>query len=338
MALSNMQYNAIMREYDEKRSFHTGEQARRQEEIYEKIPRIAELDRETSSLAVQQARRLLSGDASAVEDLKKEYSRIGQEKTALLENAGYPADYLEMRYDCPECRDTGYVNGQKCRCFKQRELEILCQQSRVWDRLEKENFSTCTDRYYSDTQTVEGTNLSVRAYMRGVIGQCRRFAENFDAEGGNLVLYGSTGVGKTFLAGCIAKELIDRLHSVVYLSASEFFERMEKEYFSSDREQTGDTETQMILGCDLLIVDDLGTELSNSWTNSQLFSCLNERLMRKVSTIITTNMSPGGLGRMYSERIGSRLIENYKFLFLPPGDIRVMKRTMQEEDRRRGGK
>lgn len=334
MALSNSQYDAIMRQYDAKQSHNRREQKCRQEEVYLAVPGIKELEDQLSTLAVRQARRLLEGDERAVETLRGEYAGIAAEKQRLLTQAGYTADYLDMHYDCSLCRDTGYVNGKKCRCFLQKELEILYHQSRIRERLEQENFDTCTDLCYSDTELVEGTQMTVRRYMQGVIAQCRRFAADFETEGGNLVLYGSTGVGKTFLAGCIARELIERYHSVVYLSAADLFDLLAKDRFDRDEESDNAGSTQSILECELLIIDDLGTELSNSWTNSQLFYCLNERLLRRRSTIITTNLTPGQLGREYSERIGSRLIENFRFVSIPRGDIRIWK---QREQRKKHG-
>ncbi len=334
MALNNSQYNAIMREYDKKQSRSRQEQRERQEQAYRQIPRLQELDGQISTLAVQQARRLLAGDQTAVRTLRAQAAAISEERRQLLAAAGFAPDHLEMRYDCELCRDTGYADGKKCRCFLQKELELLYHQSRIRERLETENFDSCTDLCYSDTEMVENTGVTVRQYMRTVIAACKQYAQNFSREGGNLVFYGSTGVGKTFLAGSIAKELIEQYHSVVYLSAGDLFDMLAKDRFNRDEEDYEEGSTQSILECDLLIIDDLGTELSNSWTNSQLFYCLNERLLRKKSTIITTNLTPSQLGREYTERIGSRLIENFRFISIPGGDIR---RWKQREQRKKHG-
>lgn len=335
MALNNSQYESIMRIYDRRQALGREELQEHQEWAYRRLPRLEELDREISSLAVRQARRLLEGDQGAVESLKKEAERISAERIAILREAGLPDDYLEQRYECPWCRDTGYVEGKKCRCFLQKELELLYHQSRIRERLKTENFDSCTDMCYSDTEIVEGTSETARSYMNRVIQECRRYAAEFDRKGGNLVLYGSTGVGKTFLAGCIARELIETYHSVVYLSAADLFDSMAKDRFRRDEEDGEDGSTQSILDCDLLIIDDLGTEMINSWTNSQLFYCLNKRLLSGKSTIITTNLTPNQLSREYSDRVGSRLVESFRFLAFPPGDVRIWKR-IQESRRDRG--
>ena len=331
MALNNSQYDAIMREYDRKQSRNRRDLRERQDRAYERQPRLRELDGQLASLAVRQARRLLDGDEGAVENLRKEYALIRQEKEELLAQGGFAPDYLEMHYDCPLCRDSGYVEGKKCRCFLQKELELLYHQSRIRERLKEENFDTCTDLCYSETEMMEGTGLTVRRYMQRVIAGCRRFAREFETKGGNLVFYGSTGTGKTFLAGCIAKELIERYLSVVYLSATDLFDMMARDRFARDEEMPEEGGLRTVLDCDLLIIDDLGTELSNSFTNSQLFYCLNERLSGGKSTIITTNLSPGQLGREYSERIGSRLVESFRFISMPPGDIRIWKQRKQRK-------
>ena len=165
MALNNSQYDAIMREYDRKQSRNRRDLRERQDRAYERQPRLRELDGQLASLAVRQARRLLDGDEGAVENLRKEYALIRQEKEELLAQGGFAPDYLEMHYDCPLCQDSGYVEGKKCRCFLQKELELLYHQSRIRERLKEENFDTCTDLCYSETEMMEGTGLTVRRQL-----------------------------------------------------------------------------------------------------------------------------------------------------------------------------
>ena len=156
------------------------------------------------------------------------------------------------------------------------------------------------------------------------------FVDTFSDEFRNLFLYGDTGVGKTFLSNCIAKELIDRAFSVIYFTAYDFFDTLAKSKFEKD--DTAEMMSEHIFDCDLLIIDDLGTELPNSFTVSQLFLCLNERLLRRKSTVISTNLSLESIVDIYSERTFSRITSNYTMLKLTGDDIRIKMKLMNREE------
>ena len=161
--------------------------------------------------------------------------------------------------------------------------------------------------------------------MVHIVASCQNFIQNFDQKFENILLYGNSGAGKTFLSNCIAKELIESAHTVIYLTAFELFDILEKHKFSKTKEDTIEEQFEGILDCDLLIIDDLGTELANSFTNSQLYTCLNERLLSEKSTIISTNLSLDDLSEQYSERIFSRIVSSYTILKLFGTDIRIKK-------------
>ena len=326
MALSNSQYNTIMRLYNERQFQNKYEQDRRVKEVYERLPQIRQIDEEVSTQAAACARRLLDGDTKARAALKQRLEDLREQKAALLEAGGYKPDYLEMHYHCPVCQDTGYVNGKKCRCFKKEEISLLYSQSNIQEVLKRENFSTFTFEYYDDKETVDQIGMTVADYMDQVYGWCREFVEGFPEQGGNLIFTGSTGVGKTFLTNCIAKDLIDRYQSVIYLSANDLFDIFSKNKFHYDTEEEMRDMYQYILDCDLLIIDDLGTELNNTFVSSQLFYCINERLIRKKAVIISTNLSMDMLRDTYSDRISSRIISQYMIIPLYGGDIRTKKR------------
>ncbi len=165
--------------------------------------------------------------------------------------------------------------------------------------------------------------MTVRDYMRQVYGWCQEYVEHFEEKGGNLIFTGSTGVGKTFLTNCIAKALIDRYQSVIYLSSNDLFDIFSKNKFHYETEDEMRDMYQYILDCDLLIIDDLGTELNNTFVSSQLFYCINERLLRNKSTIISTNLSLTMLRDSYSDRISSRIISKYSIIPLYGEDIRT---------------
>lgn len=291
MSLNNSQYNAIMRIYNQRQFQDKYEQDQRREEVYQKVPQIRQIEDEISSQAVRCARKLLDGDTNAKEELKQHIEDLREQKEVLLSAFGFPADYMEMHYVCPECQDTGYVDGKKCRCFKKEEIRLLYSQSNIEEVLLRENFDSFSYEYYDDRVVIPEIQMTVADYMRQVHTWCKEYVENFEKKGGNLIFTGSTGVGKTFLTNCIAKALIDQYQSVIYLSSNDLFDVFSKNKFHYDTEEEMKDMYQYILDCDLLIIDDLGTELNNTFVSSQLFYCINERLLRKKSTILSTNLS-----------------------------------------------
>ena len=209
MPLQNYQYDTIMREYSKTQSQNRRILEERTQEIYEKIPRIREIDEEVATLSARKARALLSGESSSLEDLKAAISLLSQERNALLVCNSYPEDYLELPYKCPICQDTGYVGSQKCTCFKKAEIELLYTQSNLKEILKKENFDHFSFDYYSDTMKNEATGLTERETALRAYDIARNFVKNFDDSFENLFLYGDTGVGKTFLSHCIANALLE---------------------------------------------------------------------------------------------------------------------------------
>ena len=323
MSLNNSQYNAIMRIYNQRQFQDKYEQDQRREEVYQKVPQIRQIEDEISSQAVRCARKLLDGDTNAKEELKQHIEDLREQKEVLLSAFGFPADYMEMHYACPECQDTGYVDGRKCRCFKKEEIRLLYSQSNIEEVLLRENFDSFSYEYYDDRVVIPEIQMTVADYMRQVHTWCKEYVENFENKGGNLIFTGSTGVGKTFLTNCIAKALIDQYQSVIYLSSNDLFDVFSKNKFHYDTEEEMKDMYQYILDCDLLIIDDLGTELNNTFVSSQLFYCINERLLRKKSTIISTNLSMTMLRDTYSDRISSRIISQYSIIPLYGDDIRT---------------
>ena len=323
MSLNNSQYNAIMRIYNQRQFQDKYEQDQRREEVYQKVPQIRQIEDEISSQAVRCARKLLDGDTNAKEELKQHIEDLREQKEVLLSAFGFPSDYMEMHYACPECQDTGYVDGRKCRCFKKEEIRLLYSQSNIEEVLLRENFDSFSYEYYDDRVVIPEIQMTVADYMRQVHTWCKEYVENFEKKGGNLIFTGSTGVGKTFLTNCIAKALIDQYQSVIYLSSNDLFDVFSKNKFHYDTEEEMKDMYQYILDCDLLIIDDLGTELNNTFVSSQLFYCINERLLRKKSTIISTNLSMTMLRDTYSDRISSRIISQYSIIPLYGDDIRT---------------
>lgn len=330
MGLSRVQYDTIMKEYEERRRKNQILLEKRYEEICEKIPRIKQLDEQIAHNSVQKGKALLLGsDPSVLQELKRSNMESSMEKIELLVEYGYPKDYLEPIYECKSCKDTGYIGQDKCHCLKQAIIRLLYSQSGITNRLDSENFNTFRLEYYSDEQK-QPNRPSPRDNMKSIMQSCIQFTRNFPKTYENFLFQGNAGVGKTFLSNCIAKALLDKGCSVIYLTSFQLFDILEKHRFHKKQEDLEgaphlEIEFSYLFDCDLLIIDDLGTEMNNSFISSQLFLCINERLLKKKSTIISTNLSLSDLTAAYSERVVSRLVEHYHIYNIYGEDIRLLK-------------
>lgn len=324
MALSNIQYDELIRQYNAKQFHNQHVLEEHISDLYGKNPRFAAIDAEISSSSVSAAKQIMEGNNEAFIKVKEHLASLRKEKTSLICSMGYPATYLETSYTCPDCKDTGYINNKRCHCFVQAAIDLVYTQSNIKDILRQENFNTFSYDYYSDLQKDPATGLSALAIVKKAVAECQDFISNFDTAFGNIFFYGESGIGKTFLSNCIAKELLDTSHSVIYFTAFQLFEVFEKKAFQKDVDMR--VIHQNLFDCDLLIIDDLGTELANSFTTSQLFLCLNERLLAKKSTIISANLNMAELAQTYSERICSRIFSNYSLIKLFGDDIRLQKK------------
>lgn len=324
MPLNNAQYDEIIREYDARQLRNQHILEARIQAAHKQVPKLKEIDDAIASCSVAQAKRLLDGDANALAALKEQLATYRAEKESLLLAHGFPADYFNPIYTCPDCKDTGYADGKRCHCFEQAAIDLVYTQSNLKEILKKENFKTFSFDYYSNEDINPTTGLSSLATAKDAVLKCRDFIEHFGKQSSNLYIYGDTGIGKTFLSNCVAKELMDLGYSVIYFTAFQLFDILSKGVFKKDAEALATH--QNIFDCDLLIIDDLGTELTNSFTTSQLFLCLNERILRKKSTIISTNLGMNQLADIYSERVLSRISSNYTLIKLFGADIRILKR------------
>ncbi len=323
MKLTNSQYEQLMSKYYERqlRTKHIAEE--RSAEIRKTIPEYARLENKIRNLSVDYATARLTHSTPA-DDLQAQIHHITAEKEELLIQNGYSPDYLKPVYYCPDCQDTGYIGNQKCHCFEKEIVNFLYSQSNLQEILSYENFSCFDLELYPDDYVEQATGQTPRDNMRKILQMAKDFVKYFDEEPGNLLLYGNTGVGKTFLTNCIAKELLDTSHTVVYLTSLQLFDILETYKFNRELSHAEkDATISYILDSDLLIIDDLGTELNNSFTSSQLYRCIDARLNNRRSTIISTNLSFDDLREQYSERIFSRLTSNYSLLKLTGDDIRL---------------
>lgn len=314
MPLTNTQYDRIFRQYEERQRLNRLETERRRDYVYEHFPKYRELEDETASLSVAQGKKLLLGDETALNKLRKSLADLKRQKEQLLSDAGLPVDYLEPVFICPDCRDTGYIDRQKCHCLRQAEISLLYEQSGLQEMLANNNFSLLSYEYHS------GEDLS---HFEKAVENCKNFIKNFDSDYRNLFFYGTVGTGKSFLSGCVAKELMDQGHSVIYFGATGLFDLLSSTSFDTRNREERQSTYADLYQCDLLIIDDLGTELTNQFTASQLFSLLNERNIGRKATVISTNLSLRELQDRYSDRIFSRITSNFDVCKLTGPDIRM---------------
>ena len=219
MALNNSQYDEIFRSYDAKQLKAQHQLEERTKAAYERSPELKALDASIAEISVASARRLLDGDSSALTELKAELKNLRTRKKALMKELSLPENYFEPVYECPDCKDTGYIDGKPCHCFKQQAIDLIYTQSNIKDILARENFSTLSLDYYSDSNINPATGLTSLATAKAAVARCHEFVDQFDTTFANLYFFGDTGIGKTFLSNCIAKELLDSGHSVIYFTA-----------------------------------------------------------------------------------------------------------------------
>ena len=295
----------------------------RLQEIYSKVDGFKELSDHIAWFSVSQGRKLLEGDESALAGLHETIRQLSARKQALLVNAGYPADYLAPIYTCPDCQDTGYLpNREKCHCFKQAIIRLLYEQSGLENSLDRENFGHLSYDYY------EGDALEC---FRRTVDISKKFIETFDSDYHNLFFYGTVGTGKSFLSSCIARELLESEHSVVYMSAIHLFEILSRSMFDYRNKEDLATYNKELFDCDLLIIDDLGTEYPTNVISSVFFSLLNGRNMAQKSTIISTNLSFEGVSNRYSDRSFSRIMQNYIVCKFTGPDIRIIQKQQSRK-------
>lgn len=334
MALTNSQYDSIMRIYNSIQTKNRHILDTRVAEVFKACPQIKDIEDEIINFSINSAPLIIRSDedsAAKLNSYREKLTSLINKKNSLLSDLGLPSDYLESVYDCPICHDTGFAGNEQCSCFKKKVVDMFYMQSNLKNIITKENFDNFSFDYYSKDNVDTATGLTAYDNMQKVVSICRDFIGNFDADFSNLLLFGDTGVGKTFLSNCIACELLNTSHSVIYLTAIELFEIFAEHDFSHNRfNEIGESMNDYITDCDLLIIDDLGTELSNSFTNSKLFYCINERILKQKATIISTNLSIRDLASNYSERIFSRISSSYKMLKLHGNDIRVQKRNINK--------
>lgn len=314
----------IMNEYEDIREKNKKELDKRKQELYAKLPRLKEIDDEMVSLGIRITKAVLMDEENReklLEDLHKKQTDLKIEKAEILTANKYPKDYLQMKYSCKKCKDTGYVGSERCNCLMQKLIAYQYKQFKLSHRIVKENFENFNINYYSN-EPIDG-GRTPRENMQHIFMECIKYTKDFEQHNKNLLFIGRPGLGKTFLCNSIAKDLLDMGKSVIYQSAPDLVDLVRKYKFDFDNEETGDEALKDIYVCDLLIIDDLGTELGTQFSGLVIYNILNKRLLENKKMIISTNLDVDEIIKTYSERISSRIFGNFLMYEFFGEDIRL---------------
>lgn len=310
--------NEVLREYDNYRLEQREALKLREAEVYSAIPELAQLRRSQISSFAQKARSLITHPEQELQEDEKSLEELKKVEATLLQENGYPADYLSMRYRCPICRDTGYVGNmvkEKCSCLVQQLVDRLYRFSEL-SGLEKENFNTFDSNVFPDT-SLPGTNLTQKEYMEQLKSLLWEYQDEYPNNPRKGILFtGKTGLGKTFLLNCLAKAILDKGYTVLKITSYNMFEHLFRNAFRSNAEDSLLVKDG-IFEVDTLIIDDLGTETRrNNFTAEELFNILNERYLQRKHTFLSTNLSLADLREYYSDRVTSRLFDTQNTMIL----------------------
>ncbi len=296
----------------------------RTSELYAKIPLLAKLDEERSAVVKNSLSNPDFDFHGALQDISKRRDNA-------LVSAGFPVDYLNPPYKCPDCKDTGFIGNETCHCFKQAAINLIFDQSGLTELTRQYNFDTFRLDIYSDNILEFGGEFrgSAKDLAMRAKNEAMHFCECFssgkyvsDSGRLGLLIQGTTGCGKTFLTYCIAHRVMSYGCSVMYFTAAELFNTLSKSRF--DHDDLAEFTDENVLKSDLLIIDDLGSELVNKFTAASLFDIVNRRMLSHLPTVISTNLSIKELMDAYTERFNSRVLSSYRFLKLAGADLRLM--------------
>ncbi|MCL2069131.1 MAG: ATP-binding protein [Oscillospiraceae bacterium] len=326
MGYSKQAYEKAWALMDERLQHSRAQTDARRQEILRNIPEIERIELEMAGLAASSIHAAATGGADVagrIQELGRENIRLQELRASFLREAGYPADALSEQFFCPKCRDRGYIGQEMCACFR----ELLRTQAYAV-------ISDYPDAPHCKNCTFEGFNLSyytdaARGRMSEILDYCRHYADTFSGQSPSLLMVGRTGLGKTHLSLAIAGTVVGRGFGVVYTPVQRLCDRLENSKFSyqDERKDRYEQELKSVLECDLLVLDDLGTEFISTFSAAAVSNIINSRLLDARPTVVSTNLELSALERQYSQRIASRLSFSYKALMFMGEDIRFLMRT-----------
>ena len=320
MAYNNSVYKKIYDEYSQKYLIARERADERKRELHSKFPEIAKIDRELSLTGLEVFSASLSGGdyKARIAEIRKKNEALQKKRAEYLLANGYCADYSDVKYDCQRCGDTGFVDNKMCACMKEALTLAGIENSGFASLIREQSFENFSLDYYVQ-------NLKNHEIMRRNVEFLKAYAEDFNEKNASSILMmGGTGLGKTHLSSAVARRIIEKGKDVFYTGAIDLFSAFEVQRFKSYSNEPNEL-IERYFECDLLIIDDLGTEMINQFSVSTLYNLLNDRLSRRKPTIVSTNLSTEEIQKKYTDRITSRMLGEYKVLFFAGTDVRAQK-------------
>lgn len=331
MGYSREVYEQAEAELEKRRIRSEQELEKRRQSLFSRSPRAQEIERQIAHTSIAAARSVLGGAdvREQLMGLKEHNLRLQQELDDILKSMKLPANYLEPWFFCDACRDRGDIDGKMCQCMKTLLRQISYDRLNQISPLSLSDFDSFSTEYYSKQSSIAG-KPSPFTHMTGVLGFCKKYARSFSESSRSLLFQGAPGLGKTHLSLAIARDVIERGYGVIYVSAPAILTKLSKETFSFDT-PSGSSAEQLLTECDLLILDDLGTEFTSKITVSLLYNIINSRMILSKPTIISTNLTLAELQEKYNSRIISRIIGTLDRVEFIGTDIRQLKRRQRTQ-------
>lgn len=322
MAQSNI--DKIFNEYEQLRKKAALDREKRIQSIYSQYPRIKQINEEINFLGIKNTGDILKNPDKAdyyINEFKKKLNELNTEKQKIITQNNIDTDFEEYKYKCEFCKDTGFIDNKKCKCFIQKQIDYEYESSNMSNLLRVQNFDTFKFDYYSK-DIKDGEQISPYDNMQKNYRRIKEFCSDFKNRK-SMLFYGESGLGKTFLSSCVAKELIDNGKTVLYTRATKLFSIYDDYKFNRDSSDVNREMIKRVYECDLLIIDDLGTEFQSKNTAAFLFDIINERCSNNKKMIISTNLTLPLLTEAYTYRFTSRLFEYFDLIKFIGDDIRV---------------
>lgn len=318
----------ILKIYENIRETEVKNLKSRRLEISNICPEILELDNDIQKMSLRMSLEIIKSEDNekTLKEFKEKITDLRIKKCEMLVANGFEPDYLNLKYNCNKCKDTGFIGTDKCSCYKQKLIRLYYKDSELDNTVKENNFNNFDLNLFSPHRLGD-EKYSPRKNIENILNYVLNdYIPNFSNSNTNLLFYGNPGSGKTYLSYCLSKTILDKGYLVVYKTSDELIKNL-----SDIRFNNNDTLRQLLLNCDLLIIDDLGAEHLNEFSITELFNIINKRILNKKKMLISTNLTLPGITKQYTERIASRLLGDFKLCKFYSEDIRIKKNLQKNK-------